>query len=154
MSIRLVLLHPDIPQNLGGCLRLAACLQVELHVVEPCGFPMDHARLRRAGMDYIRHATLRSHKSWGHFLTHRETHPGRLLLAETDGASSLYGTVFQQGDYLCFGSEGAGTPRELYAQMNHSFRIPMREDLRSLNIAMSAGIATGEAYRQLRWPLA
>lgn len=151
--VRLVLLYPDIPQNLGGVLRLAACLNAEVHVIEPCGFPINHARLKRAGMDYIQHVTLLTHASWEHFFTHREAHPGRLLLAETDGSVSLYETCFESGDYLLFGSEGAGTPRILYGAMDAIFRIPMRQGMRSLNIAMSAGIAASEAYRQLHWKL-
>lgn len=150
-AVRLVLLYPDIPQNLGGVLRLAACFATPLHVIEPCGFPMDHARMRRAGMDYIRHAELVSHPDWEHFRSYHAAHPGRLLLAETDGSIPLYDTRFEAGDYLLFGSEGAGTPRALYGEMDSVFRIPMRETMRSLNIAMSAGIATSEAYRQLRW---
>lgn len=151
--IRLVLLYPDIPQNLGGVLRLSACLNAEVHVIEPCGFPINHTRLKRAGMDYIQHVTLLTHASWENFLAHREAHPGRLLLAETDGSIPLYDTCFENGDYLLFGSEGAGTPRALYEAMDSIFRIPMRKGMRSLNIAMSAGISLSEAYRQLRWEL-
>ncbi len=149
----LVLLHPDIPQNLGACLRLTACFAARLHVIEPCGFPMDHTKLRRAGMDYIQHTDLIAHRSWEEFLEHRTSHPGRLMLAETDGATNLYETTFEANDYLLFGSEGRGTPRELYESMHAVFRIPMRDGMRSLNIAMSAGIALAESYRQLRWPL-
>lgn len=152
--IRLILLYPDIPQNLGGVLRLSACMGTEVHVIEPCGFPLDHARMKRAGMDYIDHTALIRHPSFTHFNTYRAQHAGRLMLAETDGTTSLYDTTFTAGDYLLFGSEGAGTPRALYSSMDHIFRIDMRNSMRSLNIAMSAGIATAEAYRQLRWSLA
>jgi len=145
----LVLIHPDIPQNLGGILRLCACLNLPLHVIEPCGFPLDDARLRRSGMDYIPHAAFHRHASWEHF-EHART-PGRLLLAETDGTTPLYDMAFTPGDYLLFGSESAGTPRPLYEKMDQTFRIPMRETLRSFNLAMSAGIVAYEAWRQLRW---
>lgn len=151
--VRLVLLYPDIPQNLGGVLRLGACMGTEVHVIEPCGFPLDHARMKRAGMDYIQHVTLITHKSWEHFLIHRATHQGRLILAETDGRTSLYNTQFQPHDYLLFGSEGAGTPRELYSQMDDTLHIEMRRGMRSLNIVTSAAITLSEAHRQLRWAL-
>lgn len=148
----LVLIHPDIPQNLGGILRLGACLDLPLHVIEPCGFPLDDARLRRSGMDYIQHATLRRHASWEHFLAH--TRPTqRKILIETDGEATLGDFAFRPDDYLLFGSESAGTPRALYDQMDTRLRIPMRSDLRSLNLAMSAGMVAYEAWRQLRWEL-
>lgn len=104
-------------------------------------------------MDYIQHVTLHTHKNWEHFLAHRESNHGRLILAETDGETSLYNTQFQPHDYLLFGSEGAGTPRELYSQMDASFHIEMRKGMRSLNIATSAAIVLSEAHRQLRWAL-
>ena len=149
----LVLIQPDIAQNLGAVLRLAACFALPVHVIEPCGFPLDSTRLKRAGMDYIQHVTLTRHLSWPHFRTHHAQHPGRLLLAETDGTASLYDLTLTETDYLLFGSEGSGTPRALYADMDTVFTIPMRRGMRSLNIATSTAITTAEAYRQLRWPL-
>jgi tRNA (cytidine/uridine-2'-O-)-methyltransferase len=147
----IVLYQPDIPQNLGALLRLSACLALPVHVIEPCGFPLDDAKLRRAGMDYIQHATLTRHKSWEHFREHQAAHPGRLVLCETDGQTPLFDFSFAATDYLLFGRESAGTPRELYAHMDASLHIPMRPGARSLNLAMSAGMIATEVYRQLRW---
>jgi tRNA (cytidine/uridine-2'-O-)-methyltransferase len=149
---QLVLLYPDIPQNLGAVLRLAACMGIAAHIIEPCGFVLGGVHMRRAGMDYISHATLIRHHNWDAFLTYRTTHEGRLILVETDGTESLYETEFAHSDYLIFGSESAGTPAELYGAMDSIITIPMREGMRSLNLAMSAGMVASEAYRQLRWP--
>ena len=151
--INLVLYQPDIPQNLGACLRLSACMGCVVHVIEPCGFPIDHARLRRAGMDYIDKARYHRHLNWEAFLQyHREqAAPGRLLLLETDGKAAYTSTQFVPTDYIILGSEGAGTPRALYAQMDATLTIPMRAGMRSLNMAMSAGMLVAEACRQQQW---
>lgn len=152
--LNLVLHQPDIPQNLGACLRLSACMGAAIHVVEPCGFPFDHAKLRRAGMDYIDKATYHRHLNWQAFLDYRQSHPGRLLLLETDGAIPYTDFTFHPTDYVVVGSEGAGTPRNLYAQMDALLTIPMRAGVRSLNMAMSAGILIAEACRQQNWNFA
>lgn len=149
--LNLVLFQPDIPQNLGACLRLSACLGCRVHVVEPCGFALDHTKLRRAGMDYIGHAEYMRHLNWQAFLDHRQAHPGRMMLLETDGTTRYSDVTFTATDYIVVGSEGAGTPRELYAQMDGLLTIPMREGVRSLNMAMSAGMLVAEACRQQEW---
>jgi len=149
--INLVLFQPDIPQNLGACLRLSACLGARVHIVEPCGFPFDHAKLRRAGMDYIDKVEYIRHLNWNAFLDHRQTHPGRLLLLETDGTTCYTEFAFLPTDYIVIGSEGAGTPRALYEGMEAVLTIPMRPGVRSLNMAMSAGILVAEACRQQQW---
>lgn len=152
--LNLVLYQPDIPQNLGAVLRLGACLRAAVHIVEPCGFPLDDQKLRRAGMDYIEHADYKRHLNWQAFLDHRQTHPGRLLLLETDGATPYSDIRYQPTDYVVLGRESAGTPRALYAQMDETITIPMREGVRSLNVAMSAGILVAEACRQQQWKFA
>ena len=149
--INLVLFEPDIPQNFGACLRLSACLGCTVHVIQPCGFPLDDKKLKRAAMDYYDHARWQRHRSWDTFLAHRIEHPGRLLLLETDGATSYTDFLFTPTDYILLGRESAGTPRELYAQMDVTLTIPMREGVRSLNVAMAAGILVAEAARQLHW---
>lgn len=148
--IRLVMYQPDIPQNLGACLRAAACLGGAVHVIEPCGFPLDHAKLRRAGMDYIAHAPLIRHREWAAFLAARARDPGRLLLLETDGAQPYDRWAYAAGDYLVLGQESAGTPRALYGDMDATLTIPMRPGVRSLNVAMAGGIVLAEAARQAR----
>ncbi len=173
--INLVLYQPDIPQNLGACLRLSACMGCVVHVIEPCGFPIDHTRLRRAGMDYIDKARYHRHLNWEAFLEYRREQdeislrrvpsraaahatggmgvlpPSRLLLLETDGETPYTSAQFAPTDYIVLGSEGAGTPRALYTQMDATLTIPMRAGMRSLNLAMSAGMLVAEACRQQQW---
>ncbi len=149
--VQLVLYQPDIAQNFGAMLRLSACLGCMVHVIEPCGFPLDAAKLRRAGMDYMHKAQYMRHMNWQAFLDYRQDHAGRLLLLETDGAQCYTDMRYQPNDYIVLGSESAGTPRGLYAQMDASVVIPMREGMRSLNVAMSAGMLVAEAARQRDW---
>lgn len=152
--LNLVLLMPDIPQNLGACLRLSACMGVTIHVVEPCGFPLNHAKLRRAGMDYIDKSTLVRHADFNAFLDYHQGTPGRLLLLETDGTHRYTDVTFQPSDYVLLGSEGAGTPRDVYGLVSEIITIPMREGVRSLNVAMAAGMVVAEACRQNGWRFA
>ncbi len=152
--INLVLIEPDIPQNLGATLRLSACLGCTVHVVEPCGFPFNHTKLKRSGMDYIEQAKLQRHESWRAFLDYHQDHPGRLLLLETDGAARYTDIAYERSDYVLLGSESAGTPREYYTHMDSVITIPMRPRLRSLNMAMAAGMVVAEAVRQQEWRFA
>jgi tRNA (cytidine/uridine-2'-O-)-methyltransferase len=149
--LHIVLYQPDIPQNLGGILRLSACMGATVHIIEPCGFPLNDAKLRRAGMDYIHKTNYVRHVNWAAFQTHREAAPGRLLLLETDGATRYTDFAYSPTDYIVLGSEGNGTPRELYAHMDATLTIPMQQGMRSLNVAMSAGMLVAEACRQLNW---
>lgn len=149
--LNLVLYQPDIPQNLGACLRLSACLGCTLHVIEPCGFPMSDSKLRRAGMDYIEQARLVRHRHWDAFLAYRDAHFGRLLLLETDGSAHYTAWAFDASDYVMLGRESAGTPRDLYTHMDATLTIPMRPGVRSLNVAMAAGMLVAEAARQQGW---
>lgn len=149
--INLLLYQPDIPQNLGAAIRLSACTGCRVHVVEPCGFPLDDKKLKRAAMDYFSYATITRHRSWDAFLEYRRSHPGRLLLLETDGAVTYTGFAFADSDYVMLGRESAGTPRDLYGIMDATLKIPMREGVRSLNVAMAAGMLVAEAARQQGW---
>lgn len=149
--VQLVLYQPDIAQNFGAILRLSACLGCVVHVIEPCGFPLDAAKLKRAGMDYIHKTQYLRHVNWQAFLDYRQGKLGRLLLLETDGAEHYTDVRFAPEDYVMLGSESAGTPRALYGQMDATITIPMRNGMRSLNVAMSAGIVVAEACRQREW---
>lgn len=152
--LNLVLFQPDIPQNLGAMLRLSACMNASVHIVEPCGFPFDDQKLRRAGMDYIEHANYKRHLNWDAFMSHRAANPGRLLLLETDGDVPYTEMTYEPTDYVMLGRESAGTPRELYELMDETLVIPMRKGVRSLNVAMSAGMLVAEACRQKNWKFA
>lgn len=147
LRMRLALFQPDIPQNLGAAIRLAACLGVELDVIEPCGFPLEAAAIRRAAMDYGRLATVQRHASWGAFRASPDRQ-GRLLLFTTKGATALHDFAFRTDDTLLFGRESAGAPDEVHAAADARLVIPLMPGARSLNLTVSAAIALSEALRQ------
>ena len=144
--MRLSLYEPDIPQNLGAFIRLAACLGTPLDIIEPCGFPVDDRRIRRAAMDYYDLATIVRHASWRAFQQDRPA--GRLLLLTTAGDARFPDLAFEPGDILLFGRESAGVPATIHGEADVRLRIPMRPGVRSLNVALSAAMVLGEALRQ------
>ena len=146
--MRLALYQPDIPQNLGAAIRLCACLGVALDVIEPCGFPLTDAAMKRAALDYGDKARLTRHASLETFAAATERDGARLVLVETDGATSFQDFDFSTGDTLIFGRESAGSPGELYRAARASVRIPMVAGLRSLNVVTAATVILTEAMRQ------
>jgi len=148
--MRLALFEPDIPQNLGAFIRLSACLKVPLDVIEPCGFPVDDKRIRRAAMDYYDLATIVRHASWASFRqAQREARPaGRLVLLSTAGTAVFPDVAFQAGDILLLGRESAGVPAEVHGAADLSVRIPLRPGARSLNVALAAAMVLSEGLRQ------
>jgi tRNA (cytidine/uridine-2'-O-)-methyltransferase len=146
--VRLALYQPDIPQNLGAALRLCACLGAPLDVIEPCGFPLTDAAMKRAALDYGEKARVSRHASFAAFRAAPERGGGRLVLVETDGAVPFQDFAFSTGDTLILGRESAGSPGELYHAAQASVRIPMRRGLRSLNVVTAAAIVLTEAMRQ------
>jgi len=143
--VRLALYQPDIPQNLGAAIRLAACLATPLDIVEPCGFPLTDRALKRAALDYGPHAQIARHDGLASF---RSALLGRLVLIETDGGVRLHDFAFAQTDTIVLGSESAGSPPELAAAADAVIRIPMAAGLRSLNVVTAAAVALSEAMRQ------
>ncbi|MCR9174580.1 MAG: tRNA (cytidine(34)-2'-O)-methyltransferase [Alphaproteobacteria bacterium] len=149
--MRLVLYQPDIPQNTGTILRMAACFDVPVDVIEPTGFVWSEQRLRRAGMDYLTLAQVTRHASWEAYLANRSA--GRLILLSTRGSTPLPDTRFEPDDHLLLGRESAGVPEAVHEQADLTVRLPMRAEARSLNVAMTAGIALAEGLRQTGgWP--
>ena len=146
--MKLALFEPDIPQNTGTVLRLCACLGIEAHLIEPAGFPSSDRAFRRAGMDYLDAVTLVRHPSWHDFEAWRRRQLHRLVLFTTAGALSYLDYRYADGDILLFGRESAGVPPGVHAAADARLIIPMRPGLRSLNIAMAAAMAAGEALRQ------
>ena len=146
ISPHLALYQPDIPQNAGAILRLAACMGVGLSVIEPAGFVWSEPKMRRAGLDYIAKAHLSHHPDWAHFTQAMGTR--RLLLFTTKGATPYADFAYRPDDVLLFGSESAGVPDWVHAAVDARLVIPMRPGLRSLNVAQSAAMALGEALRQ------
>lgn len=146
--MRLALYQPDIPQNLGAAIRLAACLGVPLEVIEPCGFPLTARALQRSALDYGDAAAIDRVVSFTEFLARPARREGRLVLVETDGAAGLYDFSFEPGDTLILGRESAGSPPELCAAAKAVVRIPMAAGMRSLNVVVAGAIVLSEALRQ------
>jgi len=148
--MRIALFQPDIAGNVGAVLRLSACLGAGVDLIEPMGFAWNDKARRRSAMDYESHVEVTRHADWEAFVA-RLT--GRLVLFTTRGATNLPAARFEPGDTLLFGSESAGAPDFVHARADSAVRIPLRPGLRSLNLAVSAGIALAEALRQTGgWP--
>ncbi|HQX27424.1 MAG TPA: tRNA (cytidine(34)-2'-O)-methyltransferase [Alphaproteobacteria bacterium] len=138
--------QPDIPQNVGAMMRLAACTGVELHIIEPCGFPWDERKIRQSGMDYVDNMDYTRHESWAKF---RENTAGRrLVLLTTKGAEPYYNFEFQDGDIILAGRESAGVPDEVHNAAHARLLIPMAGSARSLNVVNATSMVLGEALRQ------
>ena len=152
--MRLALYQPDIPQNTGTILRMAACLGVSADIIGPAGFDMSDRSLRRAGLDYLDHVDLTRHQSWDAFQVSRAAAatPARLVLLTSHGAVPYTDFRFAATDVLLLGRESAGVPESVHAHADARLKIPMCGDLRSLNIAVAAAMVLGEALRQTRQP--
>ena len=147
-AMRIALLQPDIPQNTGTILRLCACLDVEAHIIEPAGFPVTDRHFRRAGMDYLDQVKIVRHVAWREFEAWRRDAGLRLLLLTTRAARSYLDCSYGPADILLLGRESAGVPDEVFAAADERLAIPMQGGMRSLNVAMAAAMALGEALRQ------
>ena len=146
--MQIALFQPDIPQNTGAILRLCACMDVAAHIIEPAGFAVSDKHFRRAGMDYLDQVNWTRHDSWARFEEWRREAGCRLLLFTTKGATPYLEFRYHASDILLFGRETAGVPREVAEASDARLVIPIRRGLRSLNVAMAAAMALGEALRQ------
>ena len=152
--MRLALYEPDIPQNLGAFIRLSACMAVPLDIIEPCGFPVDDKRIRRAAMDYYDLARLTRHTSWQAFQQAMQDGrvPGRLVLLTTRATATFPDVEFRPDDILLLGRESAGVPDEVHDAVDRAagvrLRIPLQKGARSLNVALAASMVLSEALRQ------
>ncbi|MEA2829971.1 MAG: tRNA (cytidine/uridine-2-O-)-methyltransferase [Bradyrhizobium sp.] len=148
--MQIALFQPDIPQNTGTILRLCACLNVAAHIIEPAGFPVSDRHFRRSGMDYLDHVTITRHDSWSKFAQWRSDKGHRLVLFTTKAAGSYLDYSYGAADILLFGRESAGVPDDVVTAADARLVIPIEPGLRSLNVAMAAAMALGEALRQTR----
>lgn len=148
--MRLALYEPDIPQNAGTMIRMAACLGIAIDVIAPCGFLLDDRRLRRAGLDYLDRAAMRVHDSWPAYRRWRaQALPrSRLALLSTRAQTAYTEFAFRPDDTLMVGCESGGVPAAVHAEVDARLRIPLGEGSRSLNVAVAAAMAAGEALRQ------
>lgn len=144
----LVLYQPDIAGNTGTLMRLAACMGVTLHIVEPAGFHLDDRALKRAGMDYLDIAAVARHLDWDGFEAWRGTSGRRLVLMTTAAGMAYTDFAFHHDDLILLGRESAGVPRQVHACADHRLVIPMAAGGRSLNVALAGAMVLGEAIRQ------
>lgn len=144
--MRIALFEPEIAGNVGAVLRLCACFGAAVDLIEPMGFAWDDRRVRRAAMDYIDHVSIARHAGFDAF--RNATGSQRLVLLTTKSFQSVYDFAFRADDVLLFGKESAGVPEAISDLCDARLRIPMRPQVRSMNIATSAALALGEALRQ------
>ncbi len=147
-QLRIALYQPDIAGNTGTILRLAACLGLKVDIIEPAGFDLSDRNLKRAGMDYLASVALTRHVNWQEFNSFRRASNRRLILASTHAALPYTDFAYRADDILLFGRESAGVPDDVHGSADHRIVIPMVSGQRSLNIAMSVAMISGEALRQ------
>jgi tRNA (cytidine/uridine-2'-O-)-methyltransferase len=145
-----VLVEPEIPPNTGNIIRLCANTGAQLHLIQPLGFPLDDARMRRAGLDYHEYTNMQVHTDWNAFIHHSQPDPTRLFAITTHGSHTYTKTQFQAGDVFVFGSETKGLHPDLRNQFPEPqrLRLPMQPDNRSLNLSNAVAIIVYEAWRQ------
>ncbi|WP_057463608.1 tRNA (cytidine(34)-2'-O)-methyltransferase [Pseudovibrio sp. POLY-S9] len=144
----IALYQPDIPHNTGTLLRLAACMDVTVHLIEPAGFPQSDHALKRAGMDYIERAKLQRHMDWESFREWQIAEKRRLILMTTKGSRPYTQFAFKKEDLILMGRESSGVPEDIHQVADARLLIPMKNGMRSLNMAVSTGMVLGEALRQ------
>ena len=146
--MHIVLYKPDIPQNTAAIIRLSACLNLKVHIIEPCGFNLNDKRFRRVVMDYIGLSKVFRYDSYKTFLIKNKN--SRIVLMTTKAKKFYHKFRFKKNDMLLFGRESAGVPKELHQLLKDKIKIPINKKTRSLNVAMSVAIVTSEALRQNR----
>ncbi len=146
--MRIALYQPDIPQNTGAIMRLCACMDVALDIIEPCGFVLDDKKLSRAVMDYADLMDRTRHQSWDSFLAQKPEN-SRIVLMTTKGNVEYQDFSFQENDILLAGSESSGVPENIHKMADACITIPMKNNARSLNIALATSMILGEALRQI-----
>ena len=148
--LSIALYQPDIPQNTGTILRLAACFGVTVHIIEPCGFSFSSRLLKRAGLDYFERTKLQKHTDWKSFDAWNRSTNQRLLLFTTKGSVNYTKFTFNDNDILLMGRESAGVPDVVHERVDAKLVIPMAIGERSLNVAVATGMALGESLRQTK----
>lgn len=143
---KVALYQPDIAGNVGTIIRTCVCFDSELHIIEPCGFPLDMQRVKKSALDYIQHAKIFRHASFEDFFsTEILAKNQHLILASTKASSDYRKFIFTETDVLMFGRESAGVPEDVAAKATHKIFIPMKNKMRSLNVAISCGIILARA---------
>lgn len=149
-ELHIALYQPDIPGNTGTIIRMATCLGLTVEIIEPAGFDLSDRGLRRAGMDYLKEAVINRHVSWDAFTQWRNASGRKLVLMTTAADTAYTDYAFGKGDILLFGRETSGVPPHVHEAADVRLIVPMIAGQRSLNLAVSAAMVTGEAMRQVR----
>ena len=144
--MHIALYKPDIPQNTAAIIRLAACLSLKIHIIEPCGFNLHDSRFKRVVMDYIGFSKIFRYQDYDDFLNKNKKK--RIILMTTKAKKHYHKFKFKKDDILLFGRESAGVPNNLHKTIKDKVKIPMNKKTRSLNVAMSVAIISAEALRQ------
>jgi len=144
--INIVLYKPDIPQNTAAIVRLSACLNLKIHIIEPCGFNLDDSRFKRVAMDYIKLSQIVRYSSFDNFV--KKNYTSRIILMTTKSKKFYHQFKFKQNDFLFFGRESAGVPDEIYEKIKDKLKVPLSGKARSLNVAMTVAIVASEALKQ------
>ena len=144
--MHIALYKPDIPQNTAAIIRLSACLNLKIHIIEPCGFDLNDSRFKRVVMDYLGFSKIFRHQDYNEFL--KKNKKNRIILMTTKATKHYHKFKFKKNDVLLFGRESAGVPENLHRSIKNKIKIPMNKKTRSLNVAMSVAIISTEALRQ------
>jgi len=144
--INIVLYKPDIPQNTAAIVRLSACLDLKIHIIEPCGFNLDDSRFKRVAMDYIKLSNIVRYLGFENFI--KKNSKSRIILMTTKSKKIYHQFKFKKNDFLLFGRESAGVPDEIQEKIKDKLKVPLSGKARSLNVAMTVAIVASEALRQ------
>tara|TARA_Y100000590_G_scaffold467363_1_gene646012 strand:- start:13836 stop:14288 length:453 start_codon:yes stop_codon:yes gene_type:complete len=149
--MRIALFEPDIPQNTGNIMRLGACLGVDIDIIEPTGYIFDDKRFKRSSMDYIHHVNFKRHVDWDTFYSWIRKKNYRLILLTTKSSKKYTDFIFNSNDVLLFGRESAGVPKIVHDNVDEQLTIPMKKEVRSINVSSAVSIVVGEVFRQLKY---
>ncbi len=144
--MHIALYKPDIPQNTAAIIRLGACLNLKIHIIEPCGFDLHDARFKRVVMDYLGLSKIFRYEDYDNFLSKNKKK--RIVLMTTKAKKNYHRFIFKKNDIMLFGRESAGVPESLHKTIKNKLKVPMNKNTRSLNVAMSVAIISAEALRQ------
>jgi tRNA (cytidine/uridine-2'-O-)-methyltransferase len=144
--INIVIYKPDIPQNTAAIVRLSACLNLKVHIIEPCGFNLDDSRFKRVAMDYIKLSRIIRYSGFESFIS--KNSKSRIILMTTKSKKNYHQFKYRKNDYLLFGRESAGVPIEIHKIIKDKLKVPLSGKARSLNVAMTVAIVASEALKQ------
>ena len=144
--MHIALYKPDIPQNTAAIIRLGACLNLKIHIIEPCGFNLNDARFKRVVMDYLGFSKIFRYEDYDKFLSKNKKK--RIIFMTTKAKKKYHRFNFKKNDILLFGRESAGVPESLHKTIKNKVKVPMNKKTRSLNVAISVAIISAEALRQ------